>query len=69
MKTEIGERLEVWRGYCERLMNVGNDWDGEVDYVLAEGPWEVSEKERGVRNGGKTGVKRIWRCIRCCRRK
>ena len=25
LKTEIGERLEVWRGYCERLMNVKND--------------------------------------------
>ena len=25
LKTEIGERLEVWRGYCERLINVEND--------------------------------------------
>ena len=33
LKMEIGERLEVWRGYCERLMNAENDWDGEVDYV------------------------------------
>ena len=46
LKTEISERLEVWRGYCERLMNVENDWDGEVDYAPVEGPWEkVSEKE------------------------
>ena len=45
LKTEIGERLEVWRGYCERLVNVENNWDGEVDYVPVEGPWEVSEKE------------------------
>ena len=46
LKTEISERLEVWRGYCERLMNVENDWDGEVDYVPVEGQWEkVSEKE------------------------
>ena len=46
LKTEISERLEVWRGYCERLMNVENDWDGEVDYAPIEGPWEkVSEKE------------------------
>ena len=45
LKTEICERLEVWRGYCERLMNVDNDWDGEVDYVPVEGPWEkVTEK-------------------------
>ena len=27
-------------------MNVENDWDGEVDYVPVEGPWEkVTEKE------------------------
>ena len=38
MRTEICERL-VWRGYCDRLMNVENDWDGEVDYVPVEGPW------------------------------
>ena len=30
----------------ERLMNVENDWDGEVDCVPVEGPWEkVTEKE------------------------
>ena len=46
LKTEISERLEVWRGYCERLMNVENDWDREVDYAPVEGPWEkMSEKE------------------------
>ena len=38
-KTEINERLEVWRGYCERMMNVENDWDREVDYAPVEGPW------------------------------
>ena len=42
LKMEIGERLEVWRGHCERLMNVENAWDGEVHYVPVEGPWEVS---------------------------
>ena len=45
LKTEIGERLEVWRIYCKRLMNIENDWDGDVDYVLVEGPWEMSGKE------------------------
>ena len=46
LKMEIGERLEVWRRYCKRLMNVENDWDGEVDYVLVEGLWKkVSVKE------------------------
>ena len=43
---ETDEKLEVLRGYCERLMNVENDWDAEVDYVPVVGPWEkVSEKE------------------------
>ena len=46
LKMEIGDRLEVWRGYCERFMNVENDWDGQVDYVPVEVSWEkVSEKE------------------------
>ena len=46
LKMEIGESLEMWRGYCERLMIAENEWDGEVDYVPVEGPWEkVSEKE------------------------
>ena len=45
LKMEIDERLEVWREYCEKLMNVENDWDEKVDYVLVEGPWEVSEKK------------------------
>ena len=46
LKTEISERLEVWRRYCERLVNIENDWDGEVNYAPFEGPWEeVSEKE------------------------
>ena len=46
LKTEINERLEVWRRYCERLMNKENYWDGEVDYMPVEGPWEnVTEKE------------------------
>ena len=40
LKTEIGERLEMWRAYCERLMNVENDWDRKVDYVPVEGPRE-----------------------------
>ena len=45
LKTEISERLEVWRRYCKRLMNVENDWDGEVDCAPVEGSWQkVSEK-------------------------
>ena len=45
LKTEIEEKLEVWREYCERLMNVENDWDGKVDYVPVVCLWEVTEKE------------------------
>ena len=45
MKTEIGDRLEVWRGYCTRLMNVENDWDGEENCVPVEGE---GNRERGV---------------------
>ena len=38
--------MEVWTRYCKRLMNIENEWDGEVDYVPVEGPWErVTEKE------------------------
>ena len=64
LKTEISERLEVWRGYCERLMNVENDWDGEVDSVPVEGPWEkVSEKEvwealKKIKKGKSSGQAR-----------
>ena len=25
----------------------------------------IKTKKRGIKNGGKTGVKRIWKCIRC----
>ena len=46
LKTEIAERLEVWRRYYERLMNVENDWDGEVNCVPVEDPREkVTEKK------------------------
>ena len=26
-------------------MTIKNEWDGEVDYVPVEGPWEMTEKE------------------------
>ena len=48
----ISERLEVWRGYCERLMNVKNDWDGEVGYAPIEGPWEM------------VSVKEVWEALK-----
>ena len=33
LKMKIGERLEMWRGYCKRLMNIESDWDGKLDYA------------------------------------
>ena len=36
----------MWTKYCKRLMNIDNERDRGVDYVLVEGPWEkVTEKE------------------------
>ena len=66
LKTEIGERLDGWRRYCERLMNVENDWDGEVDYVHVEGLWEkVMEKEvmktlKGMKKGKSSGPSEMF---------
>ena len=34
LKTEIGERLEVWRRYCERLMNIESYLDGKCIMCL-----------------------------------
>ena len=28
----------IWRKYMEKLLNVENDWDGEVDYPQVTGP-------------------------------
>ena len=65
LKTEIGETMQVWREYCKRLMNVGNDWDGEVDYAPVEGPWEeVSKKEvwealKRIKKGKSSGPNEV----------
>ena len=41
-----GESSGLSEVSCEMLMNLENDWDGEVDYVPVESPWEkVTEKE------------------------
>ena len=52
LKTEIGERLEVWRRYWERLMNIENEWDGEVDYVPVEDLWK------------KVTGKKVWEALK-----
>ena len=46
-------------------MNVENDWDGEVDYIRVEGPWEkVSEKEvsetlKRMKKGKSSGPSKV----------
>ena len=64
LKTENGKRFEVWRRYCERLMNVENYWDGEVNYVPVEDPWEVTEKEvwevlKRMKKGNSSGPSKV----------
>ena len=53
LKNESGEVLveadavkERWREYMERLLNLGNDWDGVLEGDKVEGPCElINEKE------------------------
>ena len=65
LKAEIGERLEVWRRYCERLMNVESNSDGEADCVPVEDPWEkVTEKEvwealKRIKKGKSSGPREV----------
>ena len=55
----------IWRKYMEKLLNVGNDWDGEVDCPKVTGPHcliseeEVAAAIKGLKIGkaaGPTGV-------------
>ena len=45
MKNDVGYVVSdadgmknIWRKYMEKLLNVENDWDGEVDYPEVMGP-------------------------------
>ena len=43
MKTDVGNVVSdglknIWRKYMEKLINVENDWDGEVDRPEVMGP-------------------------------
>ena len=45
MKNDVGNVVsgadgmkDIWRKYLEKLLNVGNDWDGEVDCLEVMGP-------------------------------
>ena len=54
----------IWRKYMEKLLNVENDWDGEVDCLEVMGPHcliseEVAAAMKGLKIGkaaGPTGV-------------
>ena len=55
----------IWRKYMEKLLNVENDWDGEVDCPEVMGPHcliseeEVAAANKGLKMGktaGPTGV-------------
>ena len=39
----------IWRKYMEKLLNVENDWDGEVDYLEVMGPIVSFRKKRLLR--------------------
>ncbi|XP_046851762.1 uncharacterized protein LOC124445097 [Xenia sp. Carnegie-2017] len=41
LKVLLEDRLEVCRAYCDRLMNVENEWNGEVEADEVLGPWET----------------------------
>ena len=53
MKNEVGNVVSdadgmknIWRKYMEKLLNVENDWDGEVDCPEVMGPHcLISEEE------------------------
>ena len=55
----------IWRKYMEKLLNVENDWDGEVDCPEVMGPCcHISEEEfaaaikelKKEKTAGPTGV-------------
>ena len=52
---------EVWRRYMERLLNVENEWDREVESEVVEGPfclikeWEVAQALKRTKSGKAAG--------------
>ena len=68
MKNDVGNVVSdadgmknIWRKYMEKLLNVENDWDGEVDCPEVMGPHcLISEEEvtvaiKGLKIGKATG--------------
>ena len=72
MKNDVGnvvsdadDMKSIWRKYMEKLLNVENEWDGEVDCPEVMGPCcliseeEVAAAIKGLKIGkaaGPTGV-------------
>ena len=63
--SDADSMKNIWRKYMEKLLNVENDWDGEVDCPGVMGPFcfiweeEVAAAIKGFKMGkaaGPTGV-------------
>ena len=63
--SDADGRKNIWRKYMEKLLNVENDWDGEVDCPEVMGPCcliseeEVASAIKGLKmekSAGPTGV-------------
>ncbi|XP_046851166.1 uncharacterized protein LOC124444598 [Xenia sp. Carnegie-2017] len=65
LKVLLEDRLEVWRAYCDRLMNVENEWNGEVEADEVLGPWEIVTVDevaaalRKMKKGKATGQSEV----------
>ncbi|XP_046864746.1 uncharacterized protein LOC124459301 [Xenia sp. Carnegie-2017] len=65
LKVLLEDRLEVWRAYCDRLMNVENEWNGEVEVDEVFGPWEIVTVDevaaalRKMKKGKATGPSEV----------
>ncbi|XP_046844915.1 uncharacterized protein LOC124438761 [Xenia sp. Carnegie-2017] len=65
LKVLLEDRLEVWRAYCDRLMNVENEWNGEVEADEVFGPWEIVTVDevaaalRKMKKGKATGPSEV----------
>ena len=44
--SDADEMKNIWRKYVEKLLNVENDWDGEVDFPEMMGPVVSFRKKR-----------------------
>ena len=49
LKMQLTDRLKLWRGYCEKLLNEENLWDNTLEVEKNVGPVKVITVEE-VRN-------------------